>query len=325
MLGLVLLHSSVAFASADGAQNDSTSAPATAGAVEADPVFWLQKMSAGLRKEDYAGTFTYLRGSTFDTVRIVHIYDEGKQIERLFNLNGDEREMFRDGEDIVCYHPETDGESMEDIASHSVNIGPFSSAFSDRVLATQKFYRFSFHGEDRIAGREAVKVSVSPRNNDRYGYRLWLDQSSGILLQSHLVDRGRIREIFQFTDLEIGDNVNHGALASAIEGPTVSHELAFEQTELTGKPVWRVNWLPDGFRPVRMVGNRLHFSDGVANFSVFVDQSNGAELPEMATTVGGTVVITKRLKKGGSQITVVGEVPVQTARKVAESVEPVIY
>jgi negative regulator of sigma E activity len=37
------------------------------------------------------------------------------------------------------------------------------------------------------------------------------------------------------------------------------------------------------------------------------------------------VVITRRFKPSGSQITVVGEVPVQTARKVAESVEPAIY
>ena len=45
----------------------------------------------------------------------------------------------------------------------------------------------------------------------------------------------------------------------------------------------------------------------------------------MTTTLGGTVVITHRIKQNGSQVTVVGEVPVQTARRVAESVEPVIY
>jgi negative regulator of sigma E activity len=48
-------------------------------------------------------------------------------------------------------------------------------------------------------------------------------------------------------------------------------------------------------------------------------------MPDMATTVGGTVVITRKQKQSGSQITVVGEVPVKTARRVAESVEPVIY
>jgi negative regulator of sigma E activity len=40
---------------------------------------------------------------------------------------------------------------------------------------------------------------------------------------------------------------------------------------------------------------------------------------------GGTVLISRRLKGSNKQVTVVGEVPVETAKKIAESVEPVIY
>lgn len=290
-----------------------------------DPVYWLEKMSSALKEQNYSGTFTYLRGTTFDTVRIVHVVDDGVEMERLFNLNGEEREMYREGDEARCYHADPGDQATEEIVDHSVYIGPFSAAFSDRVLSTQESYRLSYHGEDRIAGRDAVKLAISPKHNDRYGYRLWLDRDTGLLLQSHLIDRRRVREVFQFTELEVGDTVSEAELASAIEGETFSHELAFEAGDIAEKPVWRVNWLPDGFRPVRIVGNRLHFSDGLANFSVFVEQADKSSLPELATTVGGTVVITRRLANGASQITVVGEVPVQTARKVAESVEPVIY
>ena len=114
-------------------------------------------------------------------------------------------------------------------------------------------------------------------------------------------------------------------LSTAIAGETVSHPLTLESNERSEKPVWRVAWLPDGFRPVRAAGNRLHFSDGLATFSVFVEPSGAAAMPDMTTTVGGTVVITRRVKNTGPQITVVGEVPVRTARRVAESVEPLIY
>jgi len=41
--------------------------------------------------------------------------------------------------------------------------------------------------------------------------------------------------------------------------------------------------------------------------------------------IGGTVVITRHVKGTSQQITVVGEVPMETAKKVAESIEPVIY
>lgn len=291
----------------------------------AEAVTWLQKMSHAVRNESYQGIFSYIRGSTFNTVKIVHAMENGVETERLINLNGDVRELYRQGTEILCYHPTNQQHSEETLADHTVQIGPFTSAFTERVLATQHNYRLAMHDEDRIAGRTAVTLTVSPRFNDRYGYRLWLDQETGLLLQSHLVERGRVREIFQFTSLEIGEQISPQDLASAINGETMSHPLSLESAERTEKPVWRVAWLPDGFRPVRVSGNRLHFSDGLANFSVFVETSGAAAMPDLTTTVGGTVVITRRLKNSGPQITVVGEVPVPMARRVAESVEPVIY
>ncbi|MBT4493978.1 MAG: hypothetical protein HOC70_12095 [Gammaproteobacteria bacterium] len=288
-----------------------------------DAVKWLDQMGHALRHQNYQGIFTYIRGSTFETVRIVHRNDEGIETERLFNLNGDVRELFRENDEVVCYHPDTGDGELD--ANHTVQIGPFSPAFSERVISTQNLYRLSMHGEDRIAGRRAITLSISPRFDDRYGYRVWLDKETGLLLQSHKVERGRVREIFQFTSLEIGGEIEDTEMASAIAGDTVSHRLALDLNDQAEKPGLRVSWLPDGFRPVRVQGNRLHFTDGVATFSVFVDRSKGGSMPDMATRVGGTVVITRRLKKSGPQITVVGDVPVQTARRVAESVEPVIY
>jgi len=286
-----------------------------------EAIAWLQKMGDALRQENYDGIFSYMRGSTYETIRIVHRMEDGVEKERLFNLNGKVRELYREDNEIICLHPEADDIDTD----HTVQIGPFSPAFTERVLATQNLYRLSMRGTDRIAGREAVKLSISPSFNDRYGYRLWLDAETGLMLQSHLVERGRVREIFQFSSLKVGSEIDATALASAIDGDTASHRLALDTAAGPEKPVWRVRWLPDGFRPVRQQGNRLHFSDGVATLSVFVEGAETPALPEMATTVGGTVVITRRFKPSGSQITVVGEVPVQTARKVAESVEPAIY
>ncbi len=291
----------------------------------ASPADWLRKMGQALRQTNYDGIFTYMRGSTFDTVRIVHVSDNGQETERLFNLNGEVRELYRHDDEVMCYHPVDAVRLGESISDHSVQIGPFSPAFSERVLSTRNLYNLSLHGTARIAGRSAVKLAISPRNNDRYGYRIWLDEATGLLLQSHLIDRGKVKEIFQFTSLEVGSGVSMADLETAIPGETLSHALALESNDGSEQPVFRVKWLPDGFRPVRSQGNRLHFSDGLANFSVFVDKPGAPTLPEMTTTVGGTVVITRRMKSTGPQITVVGEVPIQTAKKVAESVETVVY
>ena len=71
--------------------------------------------------------------------------------------------------------------------------------------------------------------------------------------------------------------------------------------------------------------NRVLFTDGLATFSVFVDRPGPAVLGQLVTHMGGTVVISRQLKDSSQQITVVGEVPMDTAKRVAESVEPIIY
>ena len=291
---------------------------------EGSPTAWLEKMGRALRSENYAGNFTYIRGSRFDNVRIVHVVEQGRELERLYNLNGDVRELYREEGEARCYHPK-EHLSADELANHTVHIGPFTAAFSDRVLSTQNLYNLAMQGEDRIAGRPAVVLSISPGYNDRYGYQVWLDKESGLLLQSHLIERGRVKEIFQFTHLEVGDSISTSDLQTAMTGDTISHPLALDANERTEKPVWRVSWLPDGFRPVRIQGNRLHFTDGLATFSVFIEKTGGTPMPDLATIDGGAVVVTRRHHGTGPQITVVGEVPVRTARRVAESVEPVLY
>ena len=288
------------------------------------PTWWLKKMGGALRSENYAGNFTYIRGSRFDNIRIVHLVEQGKELERLFNLNGEVRELYREDGEAHCYHSRSDL-SADGLTGHDVHIGPFTPAFSDRVLSTQNLYNLAMQGKDRIAGRAAVVLTVSPRFNDRYGYRVWLDEETGLLLQSHLIERGRIKEIFQFTHIEVGEFISKSSLQTRMVGDTISHPLALDVNEKKENPVWKVNWLPDGFKPVRIQSNRLHFTDGLATFSVFIETTGPRPMPDLATTDGGTVVITRRHQKTGPQITVVGEVPVRTARRVAESVEPVLY
>ena len=287
-----------------------------------EAVSWLGKMAVALRTENYDGIFTYMRGTNFDTVRIVHRFEDGAETERLYNLNGEVRELRREDNQVQVFYPVGSAQT-----ERSVPIGPFNPAFSEQVIATQNLYRLSMHGEDRIAGRYAVTLQISPKFDDRYGYRVWLDKETGLMLQSHKVERGRIREIFQFTNLSIGEAIPDSALASEIEGETISHQLALgpDLNDRTERPSLNVRWLPDGFRAVRAGGNRLHYTDGVATFSIFIDRVGSGSLPDLTTRVGGTVVITRSLPNVESQVTVVGDVPVQTAQRVAESIEPIIY
>ena len=62
---------------------------------------------------------------------------------------------------------------------------------------------------------------------------------------------------------------------------------------------------------------------GEATFSVFIETSAATNV--FGTLMGGTAVIMRQIKGSSQKITIVGEVPMDTAQRVAESIEPVIY
>ena len=293
-----------------------------------DPASWLKKMDQALTQENYEGTFTYSRDAQFSTVEVVHRYKEGKELSRLFYLNGEQKEILTVDSESTCQHVDSEHVLFE----HEFTPKPFSKAFSESLASSPQFYHFKMLGRERFVGRPTVVLGVSPTYNDRVGYKLWLDESTGLLLQSHLVYRGRPLEVFRFTRVTIGEDIPDEHLASSMVGSVVTHTLAqptleVAKEERAPKPEWKAAWLPNGFQQVkRQALNRVSYSDGVAAISIIVERAARSADGEMVVArQGGTVLISRRLKGSNQQVTVVGEVPVETAKKIAESVEPVIY
>lgn len=97
---------------------------------------------------------------------------------------------------------------------------------------------------------------------------------------------------------------------------------------------WRSEWLPPGFTLTRSFMRRspvtpdpvacLTYGDGLARFSVFIEPLHGAMVGDARSQLGPTVVVSKRLQTddGGQMVTVVGEVPLGTAERVALSIRP---
>ena len=87
-----------------------------------------------------------------------------------------------------------------------------------------------------------------------------------------------------------------------------------------------MQWVPSGFidtdSPVQAAGRRT-YTDGLAVFSVFMEELGREIRPgEGVVRNGGTVSYTRGLELSGRPVlvTVIGEVPVNTARMVADSV-----
>ncbi len=63
------------------------------------------------------------------------------------------------------------------------------------------------------------------------------------------------------------------------------------------------------------------YDDGLARFSVFLEPLNGANITDTRTQLGPTVAVSRRLTTpaGEIMVTVVGEIPIGTAERIALS------
>ena len=85
-----------------------------------------------------------------------------------------------------------------------------------------------------------------------------------------------------------------------------------------------VSWLPDGFTPlaVRDQAPSISYTDGLAVFTVFVESTEGAaSQSDSHMRRGASVSYSTTHKSRGVRVSVVGEIPMLTARQVALGVE----
>ncbi len=308
---------------------------ASAVRADEDPRQWLADMDKAFRELSYDGVFSFFNGSELASLRIVHMVVDGEQRERLIHQNGAPREIVRRGEEVVCIL--APGDDLLSVES-KLPEGPFARAFVRRYEDISDYYDLAFRGEDRIADRSAVRLAIVPRDGDRFGYRLWLDQQTRLLLRAELIDEeGRPLEIFQFNTLVIGEAVDPAALeptgadeTAKVSNFTMDPRPSFQVGEAVP---WTAEWLPEGFdmssiNTRRTMGenksiNTMMFTDGLAAFSVFIEDMPPAGAANMVSRNGATVAVTHLTTGPDNEphlVTLVGEIPTATAKKIARSI-----
>ena len=159
-----------------------------------------------------------------------------------------------------------------------------------------------------------------------------LDEQTRLLLKSAILDvNGHPLEQVQFTQLEVRDEIPGELLKPGIQGPGFQWRTDAESDSTATQlmPDWQPDWLPTGFeikessaqQPHANGGTTSHlvYSDGLAMVSVFVETVVHETQALQGESSRGAVNAYSRLD-GKRQITAVGEVPLPTLKKIAESV-----
>ena len=323
---------------------------AVAAAADADdPRQWLERMNQALVSRNYDGTFAFWQNGKVEMLRIIHRVKDGHVSERMVAL-GSGREIIRNGGELARYLPDQRVVIVEKRSEQD----PLFGNFPTFDKASTQFYDIKQLKRTRIYHRDARLISVTPRDEFRYGYRLWVDEGTAMPLRTELCDaRGRVIE-----QLVLAENkdfrINAKDIPDSAFQPDVPTEgFAWRRSEPDMGRVlannlrdrWNATRLPPGFRNIMQAAQSMPgttgrvehfvFSDGLASVSVFVETqvisgpAAGPTEPLQAmpaannevTQFGSTSAFSTVVE--GRKITAVGEVPPETVRAIANSLQSV--
>lgn len=284
----------------------------------------LAQMSVAVRDISYQGSFIYEHNGRIDALRLFHAGGRDER-ERLFSMSGARSEIVRDGNTVTCLQT---GSPTLLLPNHgAVHLLPLVPDVSGASFG--KLYSVEAGAQDRVAGYRARIVKIVPLDAYRYGYQLWLEDTTRLPLRSVVVDAAQHElEQFMFVALDIGAKPKESDLLPSAEAGSV---MAPMETALVGTPQWRVTDAPAGFEFLRAQraaqgtnpGEHLIYSDGVASVSVYVEprDAKAPVAPDRAIARGVLSMYTHDMET--CKVTVLGDVPRATVQRVARSVQAV--
>jgi sigma-E factor negative regulatory protein RseB len=299
----------------------------------ADVERWLDRMAHAVESLDYRGTLVYWQGERFDTLKIIHRADDSGVRERLYSLSGQPREVLRDGNQVRTLLA---GQG-EVIVQSQLTARLLPNLPLRRLNLAAQAYAMHVRDQERIAGHQARVIEILPQDEFRYGYRFWLEQTTGMLLRSALLDQaGEAIQQMTFVEIELGARINDYELEPQIEpeavvesrlapsAPTFENLTAFDAAAAGGSQ-WLPPTVPAHFQLARQGQGEtqngaefrhLLYSDGLASFSVYIEEDDADHGSGRIESLGTVHVLSGRFDD--RQVTIVGEVPMATVRLVGQ-------
>ncbi len=289
---------------------------------------WLERMASAMNQMSYQGTFVYVQGESVETMRITHVVDEDGLRERLYSVTGPQREVIRDDKGVRCVLSDDRAVVQDPVVTGAI----FPDIPITELTAGNRSYRFEIGGMARIAEHQGLRVTIMPEDQFRYGYDLWLEEQTGLLLKWVLFDtskKGLAKLVF--TELKLGAEIDMEELASSTPAEEFvrldSGMPTYEVVTTGSNPEWQPDSLPPGFRLAahshqeeegESVFEHLVYSDGLASVSVYIEKKAAERAAEQGLSRIGTASAFSR-DLGSRQVTVIGEVPPETVQAIGNA------
>jgi len=301
-----------------------------AGALGDDPRDWLARTDAALSNRNYEGVFVHEHAGESETLRVVHRVDGEGVAERLQSMDGSGREFIRKGSQLICYLPD----QRTVLVERSPDSALLLSGLPRMDAGTAVQYDIQSLARARVSGRDTRVIAVAPLDGLRYGYRVWIDESSAMPLKTQLRDsHGGVLEQIVFTSLNLMVRIPNAELEPGVDAKSYRWIRRDSEPVDSGKlsVSWESSALPAGFHMTASARQMLPggpvehlvFSDGLATVSVFVEAGRDGAQPagtvrEDVAAIGASSAYSTQVQ--GYRVTAVGEVPPETVRVIAQAI-----
>ena len=296
---------------------------------------WLMRIHEAASQRNFQGTFVVSGGGAVSSARIAHYCEGRNQFERIESLDGQARHVFRHNDIVHTVWPGSRVAVIEQ-SQLLMSFPALLQAGDDRIV---DYYDVRPQGTDRVAGHDANVLLLQPKDALRFGYRLWSEKTTGLLLRADVLDgRSEVIETSAFSDVAINVKPQPETVLQPmkrLDGYRVVRPV-LTPTRLEDEG-WTLREVAPGFRQVSCVRRPIDgpsgereadaepvlqaiYSDGLTYVSIFIEPFNAQRHTRpMLAAMGATQTLMRR--QGEWWITVVGDVPASTLKMFAKGLE----
>lgn len=303
------------------------------------PDWPMEKWTAFFRKapksHSFKGVFVVAMPNvpSLASSRITHVVRRKDVLERIEALTGQARVTYRHNEMVATVFPDAKVVRHERLGSWG---GVFPGTGAEASKAAPSQYKVIPGGRGRIAGHETYRVDFQPVDQWRFGYRIWPEVRTGLVLKLQTLNAdGRVIEQSEFSELAFNAGISAETLDKEMKRVPPGYKVLNSKAVVTtaAKEGWQVRNLPEGFEAVTCYKRadqkasrgwlQCVFSDGMASASVFLERYDPERhRQEGMMAMGATHTVVARsvdADKVEWWATVVGEAPPVTLETILRS------
>jgi sigma-E factor negative regulatory protein RseB len=301
----------------------ATAAPLARGAPGSeDASAWLAETRQAMTHLNYRGIVSYMKDRGMESLYVFHGVTDGVERERMLSVNTPMREVVRNAEKVTCYYPDTKSMSVDNKPSRR----SFLLNLPNDLGGMAAHYSLTLGGEAHVAQRPARIVDIAPKDDLRYGRKLWIDGATKLPLKYQLLDENRrVVEEMSFNSLSVETSIPERDLAPSTQVDD-TWKVKTHETLPAESLQWSLNGVPEGFRMVSYTRlkrtsdgrsiDHILLSDGFSSISIYIDEIMNEIFTAQPRKVGAINSYTRKLDD--YLITVMGEVPVKTVQSIGD-------